>query len=242
MKVLVADDEPLARERLRALLEEMGEVDMVVEAADGRSALDLVLAEAPDVVLLDIRMPGMDGLEAARHMAALKSPPPVVFTTAYEQHALDAFETQAVDYLLKPIRRERLAQALARAHSIGPALLAAVAGQSRPARSHISAPARQGLVIVAVADVRYLLADNRYVTVGWPEGELLTEEPLKAFAEEFSERFVRIHRGALVAAPHVRALQRTREGRHQVVMTGVERRLDVSRRLLPGVRRRLRRT
>lgn len=240
MKVLVADDETLARERLRALLEEMGGVTLVLEAADGRSALDLVMAEGPDVVLLDIRMPGMDGLEAARHMATLAAPPPVVFTTAYEQHALDAFEARAVDYLLKPIRRERLAQALARAHSLGPALLAAVGDVSRPPRSHISAPSRHGLVIVAVSEVRYLLADNKYVTVGWPGGELLTEEPLKAFAGEFGERFIRVHRSALVARAHVRALERTRDGRHQVAMTAVERRLDVSRRLLPEVRRRLR--
>ncbi len=240
MKVLVADDETLARERLRSLLEEMGGVTLVLEAADGRSALDLVMAEGPDVVLLDIRMPGMDGLEAARHMATLAAPPPVVFTTAYEQHALDAFEARAVDYLLKPIRRERLAQALARAHSLGPALLAAVGDVSRLPRSHISAPSRHGLVIVAVSEVRYLLADNKYVTVGWPGGELLTEEPLKAFAGEFGERFIRVHRSALVARAHVRALERTRDGRHQVAMTAVERRLDVSRRLLPEVRRRLR--
>ncbi|MDZ7751870.1 MAG: LytTR family DNA-binding domain-containing protein [Gammaproteobacteria bacterium] len=240
MKVLVADDEPLARERLRALLEEIAEVGTVLEAADGRSALDLVMAEHPDVVLLDIRMPGMDGLEAARHMAALESPPPVVFTTAYEQHALDAFEVRAVDYLLKPIGRERLAQALTRAHSLGPALLAVLEERRRGGRSHISAPSRQGLSIVPVDEVRFLLADNKYVTVGWPGGELLTEEPLKAFAEEFGERFIRIHRAALVAGAHVRALERTRDGRHEVAMTGVERRLEVSRRLLPEVRRRLR--
>ena len=240
MKVLLADDEPLARERLAALLGELEEVSAVVEAGDGRSAVDRAAAERPDVALLDIRMPGMDGLEAARHMAALEAPPAVVFTTAYDQHALAAFEAGAVDYLLKPIARERLAVALARARRLAPAEVDAVDPRAGRARTHISAPSRQGLAIVAVDEVRYFMADRKYVAVGHPGGELLTEEPLKSFEEELGERFIRVHRNALAAVRYVSGLERAGDGRYRVVLDGVATRLEVSRRLLPEVRRRLR--
>ncbi len=240
MRVLVADDEPLARERLTRLLADLPGVEVVAEAGNGREALEQAAAQAADVLLLDIRMPGMDGLEAARHLAQGPDPPAVVFTTAYDQHALEAFEARAVDYLLKPVSRERLARALERARRLSAAEVGALAGVGAPARSHLSVSSHRGLSLVPVAEVRYLRAERKYVSVGYPGGELLSEEPLKDFEQEFGERFLRVHRNALVAVAHVTGLERDPEGRHRVVLDGVEARLEVSRRLLPGVRRRLR--
>src|SRR5215510_16604100 len=131
LKVLIVDDEPPARERLRALLAEIGEVEVIGEAANGAEALSHTHDLAPDVVLLDVRMPGMDGLEAARHLNVLEEPPAVIFTTAYDQYAVEAFEAQAVGYLLKPVRKEQLAHALRHAARISPSRLVKVAETAR---------------------------------------------------------------------------------------------------------------
>ena len=242
MKLLIVDDESLARSRLRGLVEQSEGWEVVGEAANGRDALEMIERERPDIVLLDIRMPGMDGLEAARHMAQLEEPPAVIFTTAYGDHALAAFEAQAVDYLLKPIRRERLAQALGRAQRPTRAVLASLHSEAveERARTHLCARYRGALELVPVADVIYFQADQKYVTVRHAGGSVLIEESLKSLEEEFGERFLRIHRNALVAEAHMVGLESEGGGHAVVAFRNIEDKLEVSRRHLPFVRRRLR--
>ncbi len=241
MKCLIVDDEALARERLRRMLQELAGVETCAEAANGRQALELAAAAAPEVVLLDIRMPGMDGLETARHLAGLQHPPAVIFTTAYGDHALEAFEAQAVDYLLKPIHPERLQQALKKARHLSRAQLDGLqqgeAGAGR--RTHICASSRGNLQLIPVDEVLYFQADNKYVTVRSAGDQVLIEESLKSLEQEFGDRFMRIHRNALVAVSAIRGLEKDAHGRACVVLHGVDDCLEVSRRMLPEVRRRL---
>ena len=239
MKCLIVDDEALARERLRRIIEELDGLEVCGEAANGRDALLECATRQPDLVFLDIRMPVMDGMEAARHLAALESPPAVVFTTAYEEHALEAFEAHAVDYLLKPVRRERVEKAVEKARRLTRAQLGEVE-QEASARTHICARVRGALQVMPLEDIRYFQADNKYVTVRDAEQSLLIEEPLKALEQEFGERFLRIHRNALVARAYVKGLEKDAEGRCLVVLDGVEERLEVSRRHAPDLRRWLR--
>lgn len=242
IRVLVVDDEPLARQRLRALLEDIGTSTVVAEAGTGQDAIAAVAQERPDVVLLDIRMPGMDGLEAARHLAALPAAPAVVFTTAYGDHALAAFQANAVAYLLKPVRQDQLAQALERAAALSGTRLEALAaaGHGDGGRTHVSAVIGGNLRLVPVAEVRCFLAEQKYVTVIWPGGDVPIEDPLKALEDEFAGRFLRIHRNALIAVAHVDGLVRSPDGGWRVALRGIDRQFPVSRRLLAGVRKWLR--
>jgi two-component system response regulator AlgR len=242
MRVLIVDDEPLARARIADLLDDIDDVEVVGQAPDGRAALECVERACPDLVLLDIRMPGIDGLETARHLALLEAPPAIVFCTAYEDHALAAFERNAVDYLLKPIRRDRLEIALAKVSRMQ---MPGMAGhRSVPVaqrRSHLCARVRGNLVLVAVDDIRYLLAGDRYVAARHPGGELLVEEPLKSLEEEFADRFVRIHRNCLVARERLAGLTRGADGRVFVQVEGLAEPLEASRRNLPALRKLMRR-
>ncbi len=240
MKILIADDEAPARTRLRRLVEEIDGHDIVGEAANGREALLLSDKTQPDVLLLDIRMPGMDGLEAARHLATLENPPAVIFTTAYGDHALEAFAAHALDYLLKPIRKERLAQALTHVRKLNRAQSAALSSvETAQARSHICARVRGALQLVPVGEIVYFLADQKYVTVRYSDGSVLIEESLKALETEFAAAFTRIHRNALVAAAHIVGLERDDDGHVHVRLRGVTERLEVSRRHAAELRQRL---
>ncbi|GAB3731314.1 LytTR family DNA-binding domain-containing protein [Silanimonas algicola] len=238
MDVLIADDEPLARERLAGLLAELGGHRVVAEAGDGRSALDACLRQRPDVVLMDIEMPEMDGLEAARHLAGLESPPAVVFCTAYDEHALAAFDAAAVDYLLKPVRAERLAAALRRAAERRAGRQQAAAAPALPGRSrtHLAARLRGSLRLIPVADIRYLQAEEKYVVVHHARGEDLVEDSLKGLEAEFAGRFLRIHRNCLVAREQIGELRRSPEGVVHAVLRDGGAMLEVSRRCLPGLR------
>jgi two-component system response regulator AlgR len=240
MKCLVVDDEALARERLVRMLTESTDGELCAEAADGEQALQQVQAQQPDVVLLDIRMPGMDGLEVARHMLKLEQAPAVIFTTAYGDHALEAFETQAIDYLLKPVHPDRLRRALEKARRLSSAQLEQIeAAHSGSQRSHLCARNRGNLELVAIDDVIYLQADNKYVTVCAADRQILIEESLKSLEQEFVDYFIRIHRNALVAIRAIRGLERDAEGRCRVALEGTDERLEVSRRQLPEVRKRI---
>lgn len=239
-RVLIVDDEPPARARLRQLLAEIPGTECAGEAATGEEALALTATTAPDVVLLDIRMPGIGGLEAARRLATLPEPPAVIFTTAYEQHALEAFEAEASGYLLKPVRRERLAAALERAQRPSRAQLSRLQEPTALRRAHVSARVRDQIKLIPVADVLCFIAEQKYTTVRHTGGEDLIEDSLRALEEEFGALLVRIHRNALVSLSQVEALDKDPEGRYSVRLRHGAGRLQVSRRLAAEVQRRLR--
>ncbi|MHB1951318.1 MAG: LytR/AlgR family response regulator transcription factor [Acidiferrobacteraceae bacterium] len=239
MKVLIVDDEQLARDRLRELLGELDGHVVVGEAMNGVEALEKTPELNPDVLLMDIRMPGMDGLEAAMHLMALENPPSVIFTTAYDQHALDAFEVNAVDYLLKPIRKDRLAKALSKVSKLTLQQLHEVnQGQEQPlARSHISVHLRGNIRLVPVTDILYFLADSKYVTVRTGKDEHLIEDSLVNLEREFGKAFLRIHRNALVATRYIEGIEKDTSGTWRVVLAGLDKKLAVSRRHTVAVRR-----
>ena len=232
MRALIVDDEPPARARLRRLLEEIPDVSVVGEAANGREALEMCASLEPDVVLLDVRMPGMDGIEAARHLSALDDPPAVIFTTAYDEYAVGAFEAQAVGYLLKPVRQEKLASALRHAAKVVGTQLARLSEQSQMGRQRAQICARLGeqLRLIPLDDVYYFMAGQKYVTVRHRGGSELIDEALRALAVEFAPEFVRVHRNALVAIRSVSALERDAEGHYLVRLRDCEETLPVSRR------------
>lgn len=251
MKVLIADDEPMARERLRALLADHPDLHLVAEAADGREALDACAEHMPEIVLLDIAMPGIDGLEAARHLATFEPRPAVVFCTAYDEHALSAFDAAAVDYLVKPVRRERLAAALDRArtfvagrapradgaeHAATNGAANGAANGSGRKRSHLCARLRGSLRLIAIDDIRYLHAEEKYVVVHHARGEDLIEESLKSLETEFADHFVRIHRNCLVSREELVELRRASDGRIEAVLRHGDKPLEVSRRCVPHLR------
>jgi two-component system response regulator AlgR len=237
MKVLIVDDEKLARDRISRMLADVDGYDVVGEAGHGMEAIEQCQRAQPDVVLLDIRMPGMDGLEAARHLMQMEEPPAVVFCTAYEEHAIEAFNVQAVGYLLKPVRREDLVNVLRSAKRANKAQLAALMEQDGDRRSHISARTRRGIELIPIDEVRFFQADQKYVTVRHGEGELLIDETLRELEDEFGERFVRVHRNALVASRYIEGLERDENGHFQIRMRGVDERVDISRRHLSSVRK-----
>lgn len=248
MKTLVVDDEKLARDRLLRMLEKGGEYTVVGEASDGRTAIQLAEKLQPDIVLLDIRMPGMDGLEAARHLMKLDNPPAIIFCTAYGEHALEAFQTHAAGYLLKPVKQEQLMEALAAAarlnrvqlQNIGAQIAEGVAVTSAAmpmARQHISARTRHGLELVPVGDVRCFVADHKYVTVYHTKGELLIDDTLKELEDEFGDRFARVHRNALVSLTHVEGMERAPQGHYCIRLQGTPVKPVISRRHVTDLRK-----
>jgi two-component system response regulator AlgR len=235
--VLIVDDEAPARSRLRQLVAELPPYTVIGEAAHGEEALALCGRLEPDVVLLDIRMPGLDGLAVAGQLAGWARRPAVVFTTAYDAHAVQAFEAQAVGYLLKPVRRERLQQALDHAARIGRSQLRQLRGTAP--RRHLCVPRGRGIALVPIDEVLCFHADQKYVTVRHVGGEALLSEPLKDLETEFGDRFVRSHRNALVACDWIEALERRADGGWQLRLRGGHGPLPVSRRHLAGVKRRI---
>ncbi|MGH8281001.1 MAG: LytR/AlgR family response regulator transcription factor [Gammaproteobacteria bacterium] len=241
MKVLVVDDELPARARLKELLDAIPGCKISGEAANGREALQLWETTQPDVLLLDIRMPVMDGLETARHLATLDNPPAIIFTTAYDEFALEAFDTHAIAYLLKPIRQDRLATALANAGRLNRVQLQQVATQTSHApRRHIAARLRDRLQVVPVDHIQCFIADQKYVTVRHTEGELLIDEALRDLETEFSEDFIRVHRNALVSLTQIQSLDKNDDGCFMIRLRGATEPVEVSRRLVADVRARLR--
>ena len=241
MKLLIVDDEAPARERLRRLLEETGSpYEVAGEAANGMQALELCRRLEIDLVLLDIRMPGTDGLEVAARLASEKSPPAVIFTTAFDEHAVEAFAHSAVGYLLKPIRAERLRDALQRAQVLTrPQLhtIEALQADAGVKRQHICAMYRGDLQAIAVEEIRFFRAEQKYVAARHSHGEALLEEPLKSLERDFAEQFLRIHRNALVAKSYIVALEKDRDGRYRLRLRDVPEKLEVSRRHLSQVRK-----
>jgi len=241
MNILIVDDEPLARQRLIGLVQGLNGFEACANASNGKDALRLAQELKPDVVLLDIRMPGMDGIETAHHMNRLSKPPAIVFTTAFSEHALKAFETHAVDYLLKPIKQDRLHDALeAAARLTKPQLEQLKFIDEQPkVRTHICVKTRGSLELVPIESIRYFLADHKYVTLRTDDHECLIEESLKSLEGEFSHLFTRIHRNALIADRFMTGLEKNSEGHCVITIEGIEERLEISRRHLPHVRKKI---
>lgn len=241
MKVLIVDDEPLARARLRSLMEEIGyPYEVVGEAGTGNEALQKCATLGVDLVLMDISMPEMDGLSAATRLAEKEAPPAVIFTTAYSEYALEAFEGSVVDYLLKPIRLDRLRKALEKARFVNrvqiQVLVQAQAKKREAAESYICANLRGGIQRIPVAEIIYFVAEQKYVSAYYQGGEVLLEKSLRSFEEQFGEQFIRIHRNALVSCSHFIGLDKGRNGHTMACLRGTNQRLPVSRRHLPAVR------
>ena len=238
MKVLIVDDEKPARDRLARMVGNLPDFDVAGQATNGNDALNQANETEADIVLMDIRMPGLDGIQAARHLSQLPQPPAVIFTTAFADHALEAFETHAVDYLLKPVKKDRLQSALEAAKKP----TRAQAEQKNDvlstieARQHICARVRGNLVLVKISDIYFFHADQKYVTVRHKDGEVLIEDPLKNLEQEFAEQFVRIHRNALINLKYLAGMRALDDGQH-VRFTEIDDTLEVSRRHLPAIRK-----
>jgi two-component system response regulator AlgR len=235
-RILIADDEAPARQRLRDLLDDCRErfpLAIVDEAKNGREALEVINREKVDIVLLDIRMPEIDGMEAARHIARMPQPPAIIFTTAFDAYAIKAFEVNAIDYLLKPIRLERLLTALGKTRAAPPISREAIEAAANQPRRHLSLHERGKIHLVPVTEVLYLRAELKYVTVRTAEREYLVDESLTKLEEEFAESFVRVHRNCLVARAAIAGFERNAEESESgwaVVIKDTGEKLPVSRR------------
>jgi two-component system response regulator AlgR len=244
LSVMIVDDEAPARARLRDLLADIGGQlpnIVVAEAANGLQALEAIAGLRVDVVLIDIRMPAMDGIELARHLAQLENPPGIIFVTAYDNYAVHAFELNAIDYLVKPVRAQRLAVALQKIRQSGPVLASQVlAGLPQGARTHLSCRERGRLLLIPLTDVIYLRADLKYVTARTASREYLLDESLTHLEDEFSARFIRLHRSALVAREAIAGFEKSdvadAQMQWQAILRGIPERLPVSRRQWPLVK------
>jgi len=245
VKVLIVDDEKPARDRLRQILDDEDGYVVVGEAGNGAEALEVTARETPDIVLLDIRMPGMDGMETAHHLNAMEAPPAIVFTTAYDEYAVDAFDARAIGYVLKPVRRSRLASALEQATRLLGSTLSEVAADANLStrRQHVCAHAQGELKLIPVHEITSFLADQKYVAVAHDSGHDLIDDSLKSLEAEFGDRFVRVHRSALVAVSRIDRIEKNAEGKSRIVLrdgshTG-DKELIISRRHVAEVKRRL---
>jgi two-component system, LytTR family, response regulator AlgR len=236
LTVFVVDDEPPARNRIRELLTDCAEqlpLEIVGEAGNGREALDKLAGTHADVVLVDIRMPQMDGIELAQHLNKLPKPPVIIFTTAYDAYAIKAFELHAIDYLLKPIRLGRLFDALSRARTAVPLRTEVLQELTPEPRKHLSIHERGKILLIPIEDALYLRAELKYITVRTVEREYLIEESLTALEKEFATRFVRIHRNCLIAKDAIEGFEKggdEGESGWMVKLKGLDELLAISRR------------
>ncbi len=233
LTILIADDEAPARNRLKDLLSDITNVSVIAEAKNGKEAVDLAIQHKPDLMLLDIRMPLMDGLEAAEHAQKLIPKPHIIFTTAFDTYAIKAFDLNAIDYLLKPIRLERLQAAIEKVRAIAPPSLAALKPLQKT-RSHLSIHERGSIVLIPIDEIIYCRAELKYVTIRTKEKEYLLEESLTHLEAEFGERFIRLHRNCLVAQYAISGYEKrgdeTDNQQWHAMLKGVPETITVSRR------------
>ena len=233
LNILIADDETPARNRMRDLLSDIEDVTIVAEAKNGKEAIDLALQTKPDLMLLDIRMPVMDGIEAAQHAQKIEPKPHIIFTTAFDAYAIKAFDLNAIDYLLKPIRLERLQTAINKAHALKPAQIEALKPLQKT-RTHLSIHERGRVLLVPIETIIYLRAELKYITVRTAEREYLIEESLTYLEAEFGERFIRLHRNCLVAPPFIagyeKRLNQDNEAQWIALLKGINETITISRR------------
>ncbi|MCL6234833.1 MULTISPECIES: LytTR family DNA-binding domain-containing protein [Acinetobacter] len=243
MDILICDDEPLAVERLSRLVTQLGH-QVVAKASHGQQAIDLAQSLEPDVILLDIQMPEMDGLTCAKLLRELDPMPAIIFCTAYDHHALDAFKSNAEGYLLKPVMQQELQQVLDHLTKLTQAQLSTIKQKEnmdeiKISRHQIAAKTYRGVELVPVENIYYFLADQKYVTVRHKNGSVLIDETLKDLEHEFGDRFIRIHRNALVSVSFLDGLEVVSSGQYQVRCRDLDERLSVSRRHLPNLRERI---
>ncbi len=237
LTILIADDETPARNRLRDLISEIAHVQIVAEAHNGKEAVELAVQHSPELVLMDIRMPLMDGIEAAQHLQRLTTPPKLIFTTAFDAYAIKAFELSAIDYLLKPIRQERLEAAISKVRALRPDQIESLK-PLQAVRSHLSIHERGRVVLVPLNEVMYFRAEQKYVTVRTAEREYLLEDSLTQLEAEFGDHLLRLHRNCLVAKPFIAGFEKRSilnedaqiEQQWVAILKGVPETIPVSRR------------
>ena len=238
MKILIVDDEKLARERLNRLLLELNPDTDVFEAENGLVALEQSGKKNPDIVLLDIRMPALDGIATANKLSELETPPAIIFITAYDEYAIDAFESQAVAYLLKPVRKEKLDKAIKSAQRLNRMQLQNLSQQeTMPQEQYLSVRIHSGLRKIDLDDIYYFLAEQKYVNVKHKAGEVLIEDSLKSLEERFPQQFIRIHRNALISKKQLKAIRKDQQGRYLAELIDVNEKIEVSRRHVALVRK-----
>ena len=225
LNILLVDDEPLALSRLQRLLGEIPDCEVVGEASGGREALAKYSSLKPDVLLLDINMPEIDGLQVAAELKQMQPRPAIIFCTAYDQHALEAFDQQALDYLVKPVRRGRLKLALEKARQY----LGLQEGE-HSSRQYIRSRVGEKILLIPLLDILFCRAEDKYTIIYHTEGEALIDDPLKSIEQEFADKFIRIHRNTLVLKERVRGLLRDNKGQHHVLLEGTAEQPLISRR------------
>lgn len=239
MKILVVDDEPLARERLLRLVARLRPDADCLEASDGEAALQLARQHLPELILLDIRMPGLGGIEVAAALAELEAPPAIVFCTAYDEYALQAFQQQAVAYLLKPVREADLEKALLTAGKVNRLQLAELNSLGSGDIELISSQTHRGVATLPLKDIRCFVAEHKYVTAHTPASQLVLQQSLRDLEEIYGDRFLRVHRNTLVATAHIQRLEKSDEGSWCVVLGGMDDKPIISRRHLSEVKARV---
>ena len=231
-RILIIDDEKPARDRLCRLVDAMADYEVAGEAINGSDALEKIRELTPDILLLDISMPGMDGMSLAHVLQDSGASPAIIFCTAYQDQALSAFEVEAVDYVVKPVRAERLEKALDKAgRYIGEE------GEGREEQHFLRSTVGGKVVLTPVARVICLVAEDKYTTVVHENGTTVVDESLTELENCYPSFFFRVHRNALVSRKHLRGLERTPEGSTQVLLSGTERRPEVSRRNVSALRK-----
>jgi len=240
INILVVDDELPARERLVRMIGELanGGWQVAGTAENGQKAVDFCRQNPVDIVLMDIRMPIMDGLQAAGLLAAEEKPPAVIFTTAYGEYALDAFEAKGIGYLLKPIKKQHLQETLSRVQQLNRAQLQMVDQRApgRIQRTYISGSYRGAVVRIALDDIIYFLAEQKYVIASTGDKDVLLDESLKSLEDRFARQFVRIHRNALVASEKISGVEKKQGQQPMLILQGVDKKLEISRRQLSSIK------
>lgn len=242
MRIVVCDDELLARERLVRIVQESGH-EVVAQAKTGIEAIIAVKSQQPDIILLDIRMPEMDGVECAQELAKLNHPPAIIFVTAYDHYAIAALKANAIGYLLKPANKDELLEALHKATNLNAAQLNEIRKlenpTARPVREHIAARTHRGVELIELKDIYYFTADQKYVKVRHKEGVVLIDDTLKELEQEFEDRLFRVHRNAIINIKYLDFLEALDAGQFQLHFKGIDETLAVSRRHLPALREKI---
>ena len=242
MKILIADDEKPARSRLRQLLQQSGSaVEVIGEAENGDQVLEMCQQQQPDVVLLDIRMPGENGLQICKQLSRLSLPPAVILVTAYDEHALQAFDAHAIDYVLKPVHQQRLDAALRKAVVFRSAQNLNAENNTGLQRTHLTVKHRDTVYLVPVSEIIYFKAEQKYVVIRTAKLELLSTESLKSLEQEFDGLLMRVHRNSLVAIQYIASLEKQHDGKCYIHFNSISDVIEISRRHLASARHWLKR-